>query len=114
MTKKEQFIEMRNQGMTYQAIADKFGCSKQYVHDTVNKKRKIKFTKKTPYQNLRNYCIKEGITTDKICEELNITPGKLRYFLRGSRSVKFIKGILKVTGLTFEEAFMEDFNAKED
>lgn len=35
--KKQKMIELRKQGMTYQEIADIFGCSKSYVGSLLSK-----------------------------------------------------------------------------
>ena len=38
MTKTQQYKQLRAEGMTYQKIADKFGVSRQAVHQAVNRR----------------------------------------------------------------------------
>jgi uncharacterized protein (DUF433 family) len=40
MTKREQYIKLRAKGMTFQAIADKYGVTRQAVQGAVNYKKK--------------------------------------------------------------------------
>lgn len=109
MTKKEQIIEMRNQGMTFQAIANKWGCSKQYVQE-VCKKAGVKGTfhfRKCIYPNIRNWALKNCVSNKEFHKRCGyVKQDNLFRFLRHETiDMKRIKKILAVTGMTFEQAF---------
>lgn len=44
--KKEMILKLRSEGMTYQKIGEKLGCSKQYCEQVVHKDRAYKTNKK--------------------------------------------------------------------
>ena len=47
MINKEKIYELREKGLTYQAIGDELGCSKQYVEIILNPKRHKERNKKS-------------------------------------------------------------------
>lgn len=108
MTKKEQIIEMRNQGMTLQAIADEFGCSKQYVHQELNRERKAieKMKNKIVYKNILHWCIDNDIKVSDLYRSLSGSyNSNYRFLTKENFAVEKVKEILKFTGMTFEQAF---------
>lgn len=114
MTKKEQIIEMRNQGMTFQAIADKFGCSKQYVHAELNRQLKGRgvnsMKNKVVYKNILHWCVDNDKSISGFCElaakQCGCSTSTIYNFLSGDKKqMGKIRGILAITGMTFEEAF---------
>ena len=53
---------------------------------------------------------KNGITQSKLAEMLYITESTLRTYLTGKIEIRksFIDKILKVTGITYEQAFLRE------
>lgn len=113
--------EMYDSGMTLLQIADKLGITKQRVHQIVRKnmdftehqKEKINLVL---FPVIRDWMIGYKITLkafcDAVAEEMNreVPASCVEIFLTtGSKtSIGLIQAILKVTGMSFEEAFKED------
>ena len=119
MTTKE-MLQMRMEGATYQEIADKCGISRQRVHQKIGKRQISRFKEisqeRCVYVGLRNW-----MNTNKICiAELtrriygqNDPDSNCRTRGRLASNCdlipkRFIDKILKITGLTYEEAFRKD------
>lgn len=106
LTKVEAYIECRKRGMTYQAIANLYGVSKQAVHEAI-KGRKNRGIHVKPqsvvFPGLRKWMcenhvfIKELETRTGLCLRSGLSSGRIN-------NTK-VNAILKVTGLTYEEAF---------
>jgi len=117
----EAIREDRAAGMTWAAIGEKHGCSKELLrqisqgltcgnhHHAFSKKRCI-------YSGLRKWLNENLVTLEDLASQM---PGwenernganRLRYMLRGATRITKadIDAVLKVTGLTYEEAFRED------
>lgn len=113
--------EMYDSGMTLLQIADKLGLTKQRVHQIVRKnmdftehqKEKINLVL---FPVIRDWMIGYKVTLkafcDAVAEEMNReVPASCveRFLTTGSKtSIGLIQSILKVTGMSFEEAFKED------
>lgn len=107
MTKKEQIIEMRSKGMTFQAIADEFGCSRQNIHLMITREPKNgkKISKKVS-EKVRIYFKENKIGLCEFCKKFGKDEQRVRYILGGrSNSLKTIKMILKELNMTFEDVF---------
>nr|DAQ30173.1 MAG TPA: Helix-turn-helix XRE-family like protein [Caudoviricetes sp.] len=112
---KVEMYRMRLEGKSYQAIADRFGVSRQYVYQLFGQKYKSE-----PYRNvnvrytgLRKWMNESNYSVAKLARESGCTDNHsyatITSYLQGSpfMSIDFIRKILGFTGLTFEEAFGE-------
>ncbi len=117
----ERFYEMdkmKQEGKTYQQIADKFGVSKQRVYHILGKLGRRYFKaieeKVVAYKGIRDWLNENKISFSEFCrliygyycpELYQRTKG----YLSKTHQIKIdiIKKILDITGLTFEEAFKE-------
>lgn len=111
---KVEMYRMRLEGKSYQAIADRFGVSRQYVYQLFGQKYKSE-----PYRNvnvqytgLRKWMNESNYSVAKLARESGCTDhsyGTITSYLQGSprMDIDSIRKILRFTGLTFEEAFGE-------
>lgn len=107
----------RKKGLTYQAIADKYGVSKQCVYQACAAYRtNTRFREFTPkqciYINLRNWLNDNRINLKElICrlglEPLSVNYGRICQYLTGYcyPQKKMIDKFISVTGLTYEQLF---------
>ena len=105
---------MRKIGMSYQEIADKFGVSRQYINfllqDGERVGRKPKNTHQIKYIGLKRYLETNRISIGKFSKMCGIDYTTMWRNLIGKTDMlkRNIDKILKVTGMTYEEAFKED------
>lgn len=118
--KKERLIEMfkmRLDGSTYQEIADKYGVTRQFVHQSLGAGKGLRPAKydRVIYKGLRVWMSENEITVLKLHRMLfsntnsnNTSPTRDR--LTGKRQFQLseIIFIINESGLTFEELFMQD------
>ena len=110
---KVEMYRMRLEGKSYQVIADRFGVSRQYVHQLFGQKYKSE-----PYRNvnvqytgLRKWMNELNYSVAKLARESGCTDNHsyvtITSYLQGSprMDIDSIREILRFTGLTFEEAF---------
>lgn len=113
--------EMYDSGMTLVQIADKLGLTKQRVHQIVRINQglsefQLNKINLVLFPAIRDWMIGYKITLkafcDAVAEEMNSeVPASCveRFLTTGSKtSIILIQSILKVTGMSFEEAFKED------
>ena len=117
--RKKEMIELKEQGYTYEAIANKYGISKQRVgqilHQNHNgrendgRKRWI-LNENSAYPNLSKWIIENDITAGELAERIGITYVTLSAYLNGKRDMKLktAKKICDVTGKTMQELFMDE------
>ena len=106
LTKVEAYIDCRKRGMTYQAIADLYGVSKQAVHEAIkiHKNHRIHVKPKSVvFPGLRKWMCENHV----FIKDLETKTGfSLRTALSNGRiNNTKVNAILDVTGLTYEEAF---------
>lgn len=113
--RKAKMIEMHKQGMTYAEIGQKMGISRQRVFqligDTRKGSHKLITEKECVYVGIRNWTNENKISRTALTRIINGTFHASKY----ERLIRVLKGvdchkhnidkILKVTGLTYEEAF---------
>lgn len=114
-----EMFAMRLEGASYQEIADKYGCSKQNVEQLLKMREssKISSTKKYEiciYKGFREWLEQnryklvdlQRFIMESECKQCS---NSLRYKLSGKRDFKIseIFKIIKLTGMTFEELFMQ-------
>ena len=117
MHKYEEIKNLRAQGMTYQQIADKLGVSTQVVSVALrrtNNNFKIYTEKRCVYVNIRYWLNKNQVTINEFITMLGLmvcesTRWRYRRILNGfaEPSKSDIDRILEITGLTYEQAFIE-------
>lgn len=119
MATKQEKMALREQGMTYQQIADHFGISYQAVAQTLAKYNPNKFCFVRPsgcvYTGLRNWMNKNKVGISEFVRRCGVE----NCYCNKNRMVGYLSGktdppkrtidkILAVTGLTYEEAFGEE------
>lgn len=106
---KAEAYYMRLEGHTLQEIADKYGVTKQalsqFLPHGLNKYEN--YAKGCIYPAIARWMIKNKMSYLSLSKSTGVNNVTLRVALSGKSSpTKFtIDGILKVTGLTYEEAF---------
>ena len=115
---KMSIVQMRIDGYTMQAIAEKKGISKQRVHrilcsicDMDTQSRRYKYL----YGNILNWMLDNHVQLKTLAENIGVCTSTLGAKLQGKKDFNMseIKKILKITGMTFEEAFKETKNEEE-
>lgn len=112
------YLAEREKGLTYRQIAQKYGVSKQAVHNVCAKQNGNfrPFTEETcVYPNLRQWLNDNRITKSEFIRRMGatyITQENARYaaYFRGEHypSKQTIDKMLAVTGLTYEQLFYRE------
>ena len=112
MSRIEQFVADRINGMTMEAIGQKYGVSKQYVHSELqrflNTGRK-KVYQKITYPKIRAWFVESDQTFSDVERKLGIGKNTLSKKLKGNSWFKKseLDSFLNHIGMTYEEAFKE-------
>lgn len=107
-------VRMRKDGMSYQEIADRFGVSRQAINDLFRDGKradqKPKNTHLIKYIGIKKYLETNRISIGKFSKMCGIDNTTMWRNLIGKTDMlkRNIDKILKVTGMTYEEAFKED------
>lgn len=118
---KERMLELYDKGLNYAQIAKEIGCSRQYVsqrlgyrNDAPARNKRYDETR-CVYNGLRKWLNEEGISCAKFTRMLGYKPNSNAYvrvgnILNGTLEPRMIDidRILRVTDLTYEEAFKSD------
>lgn len=72
MGKREEWKKLREDGLSYQAIADKYGTSRQLVWQTLDGEGVPRKTKYSQYYEEWENLYRQGVSTNKIAEKYNI------------------------------------------
>lgn len=118
MSTQAQKKALRDQGMTYQQIADALGISHQAVAQTLSRYNANHFKIVTPsrcaYKGLREWMNENKVHVAELCRRCGYTPTtvnttRLKKFLTGEYDIRksYIDQILQITGLSYEQAFGE-------
>ena len=113
------YMKEREQGLTYRAIAEKYGVSYQAVAIAVGRADPARFKPYTEeqvvYPILRRWLNRRKITKKEFIRRMGYIPGgtnstNLASWLKGMTypSKQNIDKMLKVTGLTYEELFYRE------
>ena len=116
MATKQEKLALREQGMTYQQIADHFGISYQAVAQTLAKYNPNHFQYVTEagcaYPGLRNWMNDNKAGRSELIRRCHIESthqnlSRMRNYLtcKADPPKRVIDKILGITGLTYEEAF---------
>lgn len=100
--------KMRMDGEKLQAIADRFGVSREYIRQITPGAGPRQRRDAYIFPNLAKWLVENGVYNCEFAEMLHSNPTSVSNWLTGKAEPRlgFIKDILRVTGLTFEEAFM--------
>lgn len=112
MTKEEKLMaySMRLDGKTLQEIADHFCVSRQRIHQLLPRDSILcrpESYRGFIYPNITKYLRDSDKTVALFSEEIGVSVSGLRSNLTGKRTLckSTIDAILRVTGMTYEEAF---------
>lgn len=103
----EKMREMRRAGMTYAAIAKSYNMNAANVHHRLNTEPKPK----TIYKGLNDWMRKNRLNVSKLAERMGMTEihdiERFRSQMSGRYKITLdtIRKILRMTGMSFEEAF---------
>lgn len=109
MTREEKIdmFCMRMDGYTLQEIGDKYGITREYVRQVLDVgKRKDNFSK-IVYPGLKRYMVERKLSVRKLSILIDtqcMTVANLLYG-KSNPAMSTVNKILKLTGLTYEEAF---------
>ena len=112
---KVEMYRMRLEGKSYQAIADRFGVSRQYVYRLIGQQCKSEPYRNVnvPYTGLKKWMNESRYSIAELARESGCTDNHsyvtITSYLQGSprMDIDSIRKVLRFTGLTFEEAFGE-------
>ncbi len=103
---------MRLNGASLQEIANHFGVSRQYVHQTIPhlKREEIGYYSKIIYPAIRKWMTENDCTYRQFAAKANVTQSSIQTALKGKNEPgkRIIDAILRVTNLSYEEAFKEE------
>lgn len=119
MSTLEEKKALRDQGLTYQEIADRLGISRQAVNMSLAGYNPRLFRHVTEtgciYPNLRRWMNDNKVSPRELTRRIGYEPFqgnivRTENRLRGSLEMKksFIDGVLRVTGMKYEEAFWKE------
>lgn len=117
MKKAEIYRMERNSGLTFQEIADKYGVSKQFVHQMCSESTDSLFRgwlkERCIYVNLRNWMNDNKISKKELLQRLGLEAlsgnyKRIGHYLKGEcyPPKQMIDKFIEVTGLTYEELWV--------
>lgn len=117
-SKRKQMQMLRDQGLKYREIAEKFGVSKQYVCMVCSKRNPAYFTPiddKCIYPKLRDWMNENKISRNEFVRRMGLTThtgniSRFGSYLMGEAYPRkqYIDKMLDVTGMTYEELFFTE------
>jgi transcriptional regulator with XRE-family HTH domain len=105
------FLHMRQEGCTLQQIANKYGCTRQYVSMTLRKinqtPSRTRARRKCVYSGLDRWLHENSCSITRLGKSIGVYNVTIAKYMNGEREIKIgaIRDILRLTGMTFEEAF---------
>lgn len=122
MTKKDLAIGLRDKGLTYEAIAELLGISRQAVHQLVRRgiSNRTSLGKDVVYRNLLDWSIEHKCNRQDFITRMglpydNSSKAKLSRVLTGKQKPDkdYIDLMIQTTGLTYEKLFEVNPNGGE-
>lgn len=117
---KFKIIELIKSGKSFTEIASNFGVSKQRIYqisklsenEIINGRENVKASTSCIYPNISKWMRDNNFSFTNMSYATNIEYKMLRSFLIGEKIGRkdTIDKILKITGLTYEEAFYQENN----
>jgi transcriptional regulator with XRE-family HTH domain len=118
MANRWQMVDDRDAGMTYKQIAEKHGCSVQYVGRVVGKYNPKNFHAVTEtgciYPNLIKWMNDNKISASELVRRMYLEPlpdniNRLRNVMRGHSNPRkdYIDRMMAATGMTYQKLFKE-------
>ena len=114
-SKRKQMQMLRDQGLKHKEIAEKFGCSRQYVAMVCSKCDPAYFIpigEECVYPNLRKWMNENKVSRKEFLRRMGLTPHNTNYdrfnsYITGKNHARkpYIDKMLEVTGFTYEELF---------
>lgn len=122
MDREQEMRKMRNQGVSYREIGEKFGLSKQRIYQIIGESNgyyRYITEEQCAYIGIREWLNHNKVNVTEFCRRVYGKYFTATYFrftqcLRGKYHFKkpMIDKILSLTGLTYEEAFKEKDNER--
>lgn len=114
---KAEAYRMRLDGKSYQEIGKQFGCTRQNVENALRMsilKPNIRSFQKCPYVGLKRFLVENKVALLNFAKKLEITEPTARRRISGETSftIREIRVVLQLTGMTFEECFAETEDVK--
>lgn len=100
-------------GETLREIANAYGCTYEWIRlnmrTSANASRTIRGVRTVIFPGIRKWMIENCRTKAQLAGMIGSSPENLRNWLAGKNDMplRVVKKILKATGMTFEEAFVE-------
>lgn len=114
-SKRKQMQMLRDQGLKHKEIAEKFGCSRQYVAMVCGKcdpYHHVYIGEECVYPNLRKWMNENKVSRKEFVRRMGYSPGgrnleSFRLCIRGDAQPRkpYIDKMLEVTGMTYETMF---------
>lgn len=105
---------MRKNGDSFQKIADSLGVSRQWIWVIIHRDGNVPYQQKllnrVIFPAIRNYLYKNRISISQFSVLCNVSYMTMYQRITGQTDIpkRTIDQILRVTGMTYEEAFKED------
>ena len=118
MSRREEFMILRNQGMSYKAIANVYGCTRQNVEQAcASRQKRYVRPEWCVYEGLRNWMNENCVSRTEMFRRMyghdltNSIADALRRRMTGASRWRMdeINRVIDVTGLTYEELFRSGF-----
>lgn len=116
--KADLYLAEREKGLTYREIAEKYGVSYQSVHATCcsveGAYQMIIIERGCIYPNLRKWLNEDKNRKKRFFEQVKCCG--IRDVLKGEKQPRkgTIDAMLRITGMTYEEMFMEDDHERKE
>ena len=117
--KRMEMLNMRNEGYRYREIAEKFGCSQQYVSSVCGKHNPARFVpvdNACVYPNLRAWMNRNKISKTEFLRRMGFVTGgrnngQITKVLNGLAYPRkdYIDKMMEVTGMDYETMFSKEF-----
>ena len=117
-SKRKKMQLLRDQGLKYREIAEKFGVSRQYVCAVCASYDPDHFRiidEHCVYPNLREWMNDHKVSRSELLRRMGLTvnannSNRLSYYMRGENDPRkdYIDRMLKVTGMTYEKLFYRE------
>ena len=103
----------RIDGATLQSIADRYGVTREYLRQITGTKETCRYAKFV-FPNIANWLIDNNVSVVRFCEMIYAGTNTFGNWMHGKTepSLTSIKSILRVTGMTFEEAFCTEVKSR--